>query len=285
MKFLIIQENGRHAKNRHFRECFSMQRSLINSKQECEVWGLGHANFDKRPDFNSYDVIINLENYDSGWVPNLAEVNKYKILWSIDSHCPWRNGMLRLQFYKETYNKGKYNLMLQATKDFVDQNSVWFPNCYDHTLIYPREVKKRSDVGFCGNVANRGNYLKLLKANYDFIADIFVIGDDMVNAINSYRIHFNANVFNDINYRSFETIGCNIPLVTNYNPQYLELGFKDGENCMLYKNPFELGSKIQFLLDNPEKRQEISQKGYELSKNHTYNKRGELLLEILKGKI
>ena len=30
----------------------------------------------------------------------------------------------------------------------------------------------------------------------------------MVDAINSYYIHFNRNIGDDINYRTFETTGC-----------------------------------------------------------------------------
>ena len=87
MNFLLIQENGRHVANRSFRECFSLQRCLEALKQNCDVWGLGHPNYEQHPDFNNYDVIINLENYDeSGWVPDLSEVSCKKYLWSIDAH-------------------------------------------------------------------------------------------------------------------------------------------------------------------------------------------------------
>ena len=72
MKVLIIQENGRHKENEHFRECFCMQRSLQKLGQDVDVWGLGHNNYGEKPNFNSYDIILNFENYDvSGWVPNL----------------------------------------------------------------------------------------------------------------------------------------------------------------------------------------------------------------------
>ena len=71
MKILIIQENGRHEENRHLRECFSMQRAFQFHDVDCDVWGLGHDS--PEPDFESYDLIINLENYDeTGWVPDLS---------------------------------------------------------------------------------------------------------------------------------------------------------------------------------------------------------------------
>lgn len=280
MNFLVIQENGRHDENRNFRECFCLQRALIANEQKCTVWGLNHTNWNDQIDFNEYNVIINLENYDeTGWVPNLAESKAYKMIWCIDAHC---RGMTP---YLKTYTEGKYNVILQATKDFLDVNSVWFPNCFDDTLIEPRYVIKRADVGFCGNILNREDALNILMTHFDFMGDIFVIGNDMVNAINSYKIHFNMNIANDINYRSFETIGCRIPLITNYNPQYEELGFKDSINCFMYKNANELVSKIKEGLANKLLLNTIAENGYELSKKHTYNQRVKHLLKFLANKI
>ena len=49
MKVLIIQENGQHAANRNFRECFCMSRSLTKMGYEVEIWGKGHVNFETQP--------------------------------------------------------------------------------------------------------------------------------------------------------------------------------------------------------------------------------------------
>lgn len=278
MKFLIIQENGRHDKNRNFRECFCLQRSLISINHECVVWGLNHSA--EVNDFNKFDVIINLENYDNGWVPDLSKyTTQYKILWSIDSHFKG------IKSYLNEFNRGKYNLILQATKDFVNKNSIWFPNCFDHTLIYPKDIPKKCDVGFCGNLLNRKSYIRFLQDKFNFVSDIFVIGDDMVNAINSYKIHFNRNIANDINYRNFETIGCKVCLITNTNHQYDDLGFVDLKNCLFYNNMEQLEEKIKNVLSNNELLNSISNGGYELSKFHTYDVRAKYLIEILESKI
>ena len=85
MRILIIQENGRHEENRDFRECFSLQRAFVTLGYACDVWGLGHSNYTSAPDFDCYDVIINLENYDeAGWVPDLSQATARKFLWAID---------------------------------------------------------------------------------------------------------------------------------------------------------------------------------------------------------
>jgi spore maturation protein CgeB len=122
--------------------------------------------------------------------------------------------------------------------------------------------------------------ISLLQNKYNFIHDNFVIGNDMVNAVNSYKIHWNKNLSNDINYRSFETIGCGIPLLTNYNYQYELLGFKHMENVLFYNNNEEMFSNINLLLSNEELRTNIGNNGYLLSKEHTYLERCKQIINI-----
>jgi len=278
MNILIIQENGRHEENRNFRECFCIQRSFKNLGHNAEVWGLGHDNFDgpvKKLD--KYDLIINLENYDtSGWVPKLDSVDDpIKFLWSIDPHCRG------IEVYKKTFKDGNYNLILQAIKDHVDDNSVWFPNCYDDSLIQRREhIKKEKDIGFCGSLLNRAQILEFLSGRYGMEPDIWVLGDGMVDKINSYWIHFNINLANDINYRSFETIGCGTVLLTNRNYQYEELGFEDEKNCLMYDSIEELVSKLDLYHKNHDKLRNIGDNGFELAKKHTYDDRAGRIIKL-----
>ena len=279
MNILVIQENGRNNENRAFRECFSLQRSFKKLNHAADVWGLGHENFDAIPDWESYDLILNLENYDStGWVPNLSWTKKpIKFLWSIDAHC------VGMAPFLKTYYEGKYDLVLQSTKDFVNEFSTWLPNCYDNTMIEPSS-EKNTFIGFCGSMLNRKQLLDFLTNKYSLKQDIMVLGQEMVRAVSSYHIHFNLNLANDINYRSFETLGCNTMLLTNYNPQYEELGFKDGVNCMMYKDFKEMCEKIEVCQNDTEKVKNISNAGHELAKNHTFDKRAEQIISLLSEK-
>ena len=257
MKVLIMQENGRHDANRSFRECFSMQKSLMKAGIHTEVWGLGHGNYSQEIDFNAYDTIINLENYDTGWVPSLAEYSKpKKIIWSIDSHCVGPDKCV------STLAHGNYDLILQATKDFVQENSVWFPNCYDSLL-------------------NRSALLGFLEQEYSLKKDIWVLGDSMVKAVGSYWMHFNINLANDINYRSFETLGCGTALVTNRNYQYGLLGFEDEKNCIMYGDITELKEKLTKFSKDKNKLKEIIESGRMLAREHTYDVRANTLIDIL----
>ena len=298
MKVLLIQENGWYEKNRHFRECFALQAAFQHFGWEVDIWGLGHPEYPNLAtaetgssapiDFNAYDVIFNLENYDEiGWVPSIKDVKAYKILWAIDGHF---RGMAP---YRKVYLRDCYDMMLQSTRDLiveeedarVKKNSVWFPNCFNDALIHPLDKEKKYDIGFCGNIVNRESYLSYIETSFPLKRDIFVLGMDMVNAINSYKIHFNKNIANDINYRNFETLGCKTLLLTSANPQYSDLGFADGENCLIYHDFSELKEKIQYALDHPQHREQIAKNGYHLSKRHTYYERVKSLIALLWPKV
>tara|TARA_Y100001973_G_scaffold101841_1_gene165715 strand:+ start:827 stop:1693 length:867 start_codon:yes stop_codon:yes gene_type:complete len=280
MKVLLIQENGRHEQNRIYRECFCLQRAFEHHEYKADVWGLGHDGYLPyiQPDYESYDLIINLENYDqTGWVPNLATVQTKKFLWSIDAHVKG------IESYLKTANEGNYDLILQATPEFCNAQSVWFPNCYDDEVIKPLNLEKVYDVGFCGNIVNRAQLISIVANSFNFKLDEFVIGNDMVKAINLYKVHWNANISIDINYRNFETIGCGTCLLTSYNEHIDSLGFKDGENCLIYSNLEQMVDKTKDILNNEEKRKSIEQQGLKLAKQHTYKQRIKKILKLYKG--
>jgi hypothetical protein len=282
MKILIIQENGRHEKNKNFRECFSLKRAFEFHGHQATVWGLNHENFKITPEWNNYDLIFNLENYDtSGWVPSLKQCKAHKILWSIDAHCRG------VDIFDNTFKEGGYQLLLHSTRDYATgANRVWFPNAFDDDLVVKmNNVNKQHFIGFCGNYVNRKTLIDKIDKDFLIKKDIFVIGLDMVKAVNSYKIHFNKNISNDINYRSFETLGCSTVLLTNKNHQYNKLGFKDMENCILYSDLFELKDKLRYLSGDSKKLEDIRSRGYKLSSEHTYKIRIDKLLMFLKEKI
>jgi hypothetical protein len=288
MEILIIQEKGRHKENSNFRECCSISRAFTKLGHKVQIWGKGWNNYSTLPNFDEFDIILNLENYGDEWLPNLSRIKKpLKILWAIDSH------FRGLKPFKKIFEKSNYNLMLQATKDYVDKmpanKCIWFPNAYDDSLIAPAKwANKKFFIGFCGSELNRRYILNKLKLWYslEYKEDIGVIGQKMVEAVHSYKIHFNLNIANDINYRSFETIGAGTVLLTNYNKQYLDLGFIDGYNCIFYPykkfmtNRLFLSQKklreiIQYYYENENKLPEIAQNGIILAKKHTYLERAK----------
>ena len=142
-------------------------------------------------------------------------------------------------------------------------------------------MEKTYNVGFCGNDRPEIHYLD----KFGIKKDLFVLGDDMVKSINSYKIHFNKNIRDDINYRTFETCGCRTFLLTSYTPN-LEKLFKIGEELVTYNSLSEIDEIIKYYLDNENKRIEIENAGYErVKKDHTYFERSKLLIQIIKKHI
>lgn len=284
MKIVIIQEAGRHEKNKNFRESLCLHRALSRIEEvESKVWGLNY------PDFNMSfseieqwaDVIFIIENYTSDWLPinEISNSKKLKIFWSIDSHCV-------LEQHKQLCRILNIDILLNSTESYIPyfdglvKESHWFPNSYPDDLMSNLNLEKTEDIGFCGNVLNRGHIIDSLD-KYNIKKDIFVIGDDMVNAINSYKIHLNCNISNDINYRTFETTGCGTFLLTNYTPG-LEKLFDIGKEIVVYNDLNDLDNKVKYYLENEEEREKISKSGYERSKKeHTYYERAKKLVDII----
>jgi hypothetical protein len=282
MKILIIQENGRHNENRNFRECFNLQRALLRKNIDTVVWGLGHDNFNTpfQQIIKEIDVIILLENYESnGWLPDLSNVNKLKIFWSIDSH-------LVLMNHITTVVKNKIDIVLNAIEShqnyFKTSKTFYFPNAYPSDLISPiHDVDKNIFLGFCGSLLNRSEILDKLENKFGLKKDIWKLGNEMVNTVNGYKIHFNKTLSNDINYRIFETMGCNTLMLTN-DTENINTFFNDMENIVIYNNEIELFEKLNVLSSDNDLIKKISNSGYELVKNnHTYDNRVDVLLKII----
>jgi len=284
MKIVIIQEAGRHEKNKNFRESLNLHRALSKIEGvESKVWGLNYPDYlIPFSEIESWaDVIFIIENYTSGWLPinEISNSKKLKIFWSIDSHCV-------LEQHKTLCKILNIDILLNSTESYIPnfnglvKKSYWFPNSYPDELMFPKQIEKNIDIGFCGNVLNRGQVINSLD-KYGIKKDIFVIGDDMVNAINTYKIHLNCNISNDINYRTFETTGCGTFLLTNYTPG-LEKLFDIGKEIVVYNDLNDLDNKVKYYLENEEEREGIAKAGYERSKkDHTYYERAKTLLDII----
>lgn len=285
-KILIIQERGRHEKNREFRESLNLKRAFERLGKNCIVWGSGYDNFkiSFREISKDRDVILLLENYEKGeWVPDLSNISKLKIFWSIDSH--WN-----LHDHLKTCDKNNINILLNSTEGFLPyfekpgRKCYYFPNCYPHDLVTPMDIPKEVNVGFCGNVVNRNSWIEMLKKEAGMKFDKFVIGHDMVKAINSYKIHWNRCIAGDTNYRIFETLGCKTFLLTNEVPDLPKL-FTSWQHLVTYKNPVDCLDKIRYYLENENERNSIAESGYNhVRKHHTYDVRAKQLLEIIQQK-
>lgn len=285
MKILIIQERGRHEANREFREALCLKRGIERAGHEAVVWGLNYENFSIPFDDISRDcdALLSLENYDTGWHPDISKFKGNKLFWSIDSHCALQNHQMHCL-------KNKFDLLLLSNAQHSEHfrglvgAAAWFPNGYPADLIQPDAlVTREHDVGFCGSlIGNRAAWLDLISSKFSLKRDIFVIGSEMVNALSSYKIAFNINIGDDINFRTFEATGAGAMLMTNYTPN-LEKLFEIGKDVIVYESPDDLISKIDYYLNHSNEREAIADSGRSRSMNHhTYDVRSQRLIDLIK---
>jgi spore maturation protein CgeB len=292
MKIVILQEHGHHKENENFRESLNLSRAFKRLQEtgkevETVVTGPGYYNLPFINDLiKEANVVLCLENYErNNWVPDLSNIDAYCVFWTIDSHV--RFGP-HLSFAK----KHKFDLILSSTSSIVPLyskngfNCQWFPNCYPKDLIDKRSIQKQYKVGFCGLFpGNRRQWYKNIEKFVDVHFDTFVIGESMVRAINSYHIHLNRNVKNDINYRTFETLGCETFLLTNKTDKLSEL-FNINEHLVVYSDISDCVEKIRFYLKNQSKRESIAEAGYKwVREKHSFDNRAHTLLRMLEERI
>lgn len=291
MKIAIIQEAGIHNENKHLRECLCLKRAFMRHPDvdDVTVWGRGHRNFRDKIDWNSFDIIVNIENYSHAWMPDVSKTTKpMKFVWSIDSH------VMDVYPHKKVFDAGNYHWFLQATSIFCDRvpNSIWFPNAYDdESFVYqpdkPKISKKPTLLGFCGSKLNRGDLCEKLAKKTSFSADYWRLGNDMIRLVRSYKIHLNLNMNWDVNYRNFETCGLGTVLLTNndMNPRdYHHLGFRNEENCLFWNSKRKENHVLEILnryKDDDDSLKKIGESGHNLVfKHHTYYNRICEILDI-----
>lgn len=284
MRFLIIQERGRHEKNREFREALCMKRSLERAGHACNVWGLNYDNFSIPFEEVSRgcDVLVSLENYDTGWHPNISKFNGLKVFWSIDSHCA-------LAQHVEHCRNNKFDLILNATEKYLPYFSryvtkgVWFPNAYPADLFTSRpNVIRNVPVGFCGSsIPQRDAILNRICQEINIKRDVFVVGNDMIDALSSYQIAFNFNIADDINYRTFESTAAGAMLLTNQTPNIEKL-FDVNKEIVTYRSIDELLQKVRYYLHYEQEREKIAAAGQSRAvKDHSYDTRAKQFISLL----
>ena len=289
-RVLVIQKAGEHLANREYRESLCIKRAFDKLGVHCMVWGSGYPTYQIPFEqmMVGYNILIIVENYDFSWIPDLSKFKGIVLFWSIDGH-------MVLDKHKEFVRGNKIDIILNSNIDCVpkwdgfSQESLWFPNAYDEQLIkYIPSVKKIHRMGFCGSShANRDKVIdqmdvKLKEINHHIKRDIFVIGDDMVKVINSYMIHFNFNINGDINYRTFETLGCQTTLFTNFTSGLDKL-FDLEKEMVVYYSEDDMFSKGFECINDIAKSIEISRNGYKrVIADHTYTIRMKHLLEAIK---
>jgi len=114
--------------------------------------------------------------------------------------------------------------------------------------------------------------------------DIFVLGQNMINALSSYQISLNKSIATDINYRVFESMATGALLLTNSDPPALKELFTDGKHLLTYTSTQDLADKIRWTFGNQEQAKFIAATGcLETRFNHSYDNRARTILDAFRS--
>jgi hypothetical protein len=294
VKILILKNKG----TEYGETCVQALRDLGH---EVIVMGPGYHPQYRMMTINSFgwcDVLIHTVDYNSRWVPPLRNLRKLKVFWSMDYHMKGREHVSyaidnRFDVFLNAvfdgsfmgYETGVNNKTTHKT------HSYWFPNAYPEYLFKPvrlshiDRVGSIVDVGFIGNKANRGVWIDELSSQCCLIHHSGFVGDAMVDILMDYQISWNRNIKEDINARTFETLGACTFLLTNNTPGLDQL-FDIGKHLVTYESLEDCVEKIRYYLEHDGERNEIAVAGHAHAKEyHTWRARAKTLMDIIERHI
>jgi len=167
----------------------------------------------------------------------------------------------------------------------------------NHFNFKPKEVRKDIEVSFIGQGGAHSNRRQIVDTIKNAGIDIKLFGrgwtdgngklettEEYVNIINRSKININLNMSSDntssqINGRFFEIPMCRGFMITG-NTEDNSKKYLNDKETVYYGDVQQLINHIKHFLNNPDQREEISQKGYvRMLEEHTYEKR---FLDIFK---
>lgn len=178
---------------------------------------------------------------------------------------------------------------MRAVEEFIRdgipaERCLWLPHAAEPTAYPKRDMIKKYDVGFIGNVGdwNRVNFLdRMFKEfpNFFYGKRLF---EEAAEIFSQSKIVLNISIKDDINMRVFEALSTGSFLLTNELPTLHHL-FKDGVHLVTYKDLDDAVEKAKYYLEHDAEREKIAEAGYkEFIAKHTYEQRFKTVLEIVK---
>ena len=278
MNWLIIQRRPGNPENEQFGRPW--ERALIRAGHGVCMYGPGYPEVEAR-ERDRVDILLYTVDYREEWVPGLSGYRMPKIAIFMDAH-------LNLKAMQEACRRHKFDHIVTNVKGternfrpLARRKAIWLPNAFDPTLMKKTCHTKHTWIGFCGNVANRAEWIRKMKNDIGLTVDIGVIGNQMVDAISGYRIHWNRNISHDVNCRTFETTGIGTCLLTNETPGLRDC-FTPDKHVIIYKDYDDCIAKVKMLKADHGWTDAVAQCGYQHAhEQHTYDRRVQQVLEMI----
>lgn len=221
------------------------------------------------------------------------------IIWFPDAISNFQKSMFFIAGYDFLFFKDKY--VVNKLKNEYLLNAYYLPQCCNpkkHNKITLTQEEKEfygCDITNAGNLypSRASLYKNLLKYNFKvwggqpaiwlrmpelnkIIMGRAVFNEEKAKAFSAASIVLNnmhLAEINGLNKRAFEIPACGGFQIISYNNAVNEL-FEIDKEVVTYKTYDELTEKIEYYLNHPKERKQISEAGYQKAINHhTYEKR------------
>jgi hypothetical protein len=232
--------------------------------------------------FSGFDQIINIP----------------KVHWEVDYVLPKNSYPGTIHVQNPFYHRSKFDLMFGVTKRMVNdmkdnktaKKIYWLPFSVSTDKYKNLNLERDIDVMSVFLVKNylypKRSYLqKVIKSLPFKTFTDYVIHEQYINTLNRSKIFVTSNnIYGSLNMKYTEIPACGTLLFANVPEDLNDVGFKDGENIIIYKNWKDLKSKIRYYLKNDNERQEIANNGMKLvTTKHSNEVRIKEMTEIIEN--
>jgi len=272
-------------------------------------YGPGYPNFNPEltapqiiKKYGPFDLLLTYGLRYSMPFKNIGDVKIKKAHIVIDLFPPhpggYKGGMHTR--YKPFLERNKYDMIFYSQRcqaDFLleigcNAPSYWFPLSVDTNIYKKLNLLKKNDVMTTSNnredvYPNRVNVNRLVERMELSTAKNKIIHEKYIQAINQSKICIiSTNVFNSPNMKFTEFTSCGSFVLSDKPADMKQLGFKDGEHLVIYKDLKDLEDKIKYYLKYKKEREVIAKNGMEFTrKNHNCGVRLKTMIEQIKGEL
>lgn len=197
--------------------------------------------------------------------------------------------------YQPYYGEYDHFFSAQAQSLSMCPGAQWVPLAYDPTVHACHNLQDAEhrpvDVCFVGVMgdgpdrsrnayASRWAAVQALKGRFNTFTQQGLIFDECTEAYNRSKIAFNWSSSWDLPMRLWEGAAYGCCVITNRLPYLEQVGFIDGETCIVYDTQEELLRKVEDALASGAW-ERIAKAGNVMIRAHTYDSRVESMLEVL----
>ena len=284
-------------------------RNEIGKHVDVLYYGPGYPNFNEKmeagdivKEYGPFDLLLTYGLRYSIPFEGIGQVKIPKCHIVIDVFPPhpggYKGGMYTK--FKPFAEKNKYDLFLyrqRCQKEFLKDvglstPSEWLPFSVDTNIYKKTTFKKLYDVLTSSSqrsdvYPNRPKVNRLVKQLKLKAVTKKVIHHKYIDCINKTKICIiSTNVFNSPNMKFTEFTSCGSFVLSDKPADMEELGFKDTEHLVLYKNMKDLQKKIKYYLTNERERELIAKQGMKFTrKNHSHTVRVKQMLEYINRRL